>query len=70
MLLRTRITWLAAALVAGVVASFVIPLALLMRTMAEDRAVAETRSREKFHWHIMVYYSLTNCLNLKELYWK
>ena len=44
MLLRTRITWLAAALVAGVVASFVIPLALLMRTMAEDRAVAETRS--------------------------
>ena len=29
MLLRTRITWLAAALVAGVVASFVIPLALM-----------------------------------------
>ncbi len=43
-MLRTRITWLAAALVAGVVCSFVIPLALLMRTMAEENAIAQTRS--------------------------
>lgn len=43
-MLRARITWLAAALVAGVVSSFVIPLCLLVRTMAEDRAVSQTRS--------------------------
>lgn len=43
-MLRTRITWLAAALVAGVVTSFVIPLCLLMRTMAEERALSVTRS--------------------------
>jgi len=43
-MLRARITWLAAALVAGVVISFVIPLCLLVRTMAEDRAVSATRS--------------------------
>lgn len=43
-MLRTRITWLSAALVAGVVTAFVIPLCLLVRTMAEDRAVSVTRS--------------------------
>ena len=43
-MLRSRITWLAAALVAGVVISFVIPLCLLVRTMAEERAVSATNS--------------------------
>ena len=43
-MLRSRITWLAAALVAGVVISFVIPLCLLVRTMAEERAVFATNS--------------------------
>ena len=43
-MLRSRITWLAAALVAGVVVSFVIPLCLLVRTMAEERAVSATNS--------------------------
>lgn len=43
-MLRSRINWLAAALVAGVVISFVIPLCLLIRTMAEDRAVSMARS--------------------------
>jgi len=38
--MRRRIAWLVAATTSAVIASFVIPLCLLVRTLAEDRAVA------------------------------
>ncbi len=42
-MLRTRITWLAIGIISAVVVSFVIPLGLLVRTMVQDRAMAEAR---------------------------
>lgn len=38
--MRRRITWLVAATTSAVVVSFVVPLCLLVRTLAEDRAMA------------------------------
>ena len=39
-MLRTRLGWLVAATTSAVIIAFVIPLALLVRTLAEDRGVA------------------------------
>jgi signal transduction histidine kinase len=44
-MLRNRITLLAAALTSAVVIALVVPLCLLVRTMAEDRAVDAARAR-------------------------
>lgn len=40
--MRRRISWLVAATTSAVIVAFVIPLCLLVRTLAEDRAVAAT----------------------------
>ncbi len=44
-MLRTRIMWVVAATTSAVILAFVIPLALLVRTLAEDRAVATARQQ-------------------------
>ncbi len=38
--MRKRVTWLVAAITSAVVVAFLVPLTLLLRTLAEDRAVA------------------------------
>lgn len=42
-MLRTRIGWLVAATTSAIIVAFVIPLALLVRTLAEDRGMASAR---------------------------
>ncbi len=44
-MLRTRIMWVVAATTSAVILAFVIPLALLVRTLAEDRAIATARQQ-------------------------
>ncbi|MEI2732075.1 MAG: HAMP domain-containing sensor histidine kinase [Dermatophilaceae bacterium] len=44
-MLRTRITWSVAAVASAVVFAFVIPLCLLVRTLAEDRAVSAAQEQ-------------------------
>ncbi len=38
--MRRRVTWLVAAITSAVVVAFLVPMALLLRTLAEDRAIA------------------------------
>jgi signal transduction histidine kinase len=42
---RRRVTWLVAAITSAVVIAFLVPLAFLLRTLAEDRAVAAATAR-------------------------
>ena len=42
--MRRRVTWLVAAITSAVVIAFLVPLALLLRTLAEDRAVVAAAS--------------------------
>jgi len=44
-MLRTRITWLVAAVTSAVIVSFVLPLCLLVQQLAEDRAVSAARDQ-------------------------
>lgn len=45
--MRRRVTLLVAAITAAVVLAFLVPLALLLRTLAEDRAIAAATSQSK-----------------------
>ncbi len=42
--MRKRVTWLVAAITSAVVVAFLVPMTLLLRTLAEDRAIAAATS--------------------------
>jgi len=44
---RKRVTWLVAAVTAAALVAFLVPLAFLLRTLAEDRAVAAASARSE-----------------------
>jgi signal transduction histidine kinase len=44
---RRRVTWLVAAITSAVVVAFLVPMALLLRTLAEDRAIAAATTRSQ-----------------------
>ena len=45
--MRRRVTWLVAAITSAVVVAFLVPMALLLRTLAEDRAIAAAVTRSQ-----------------------
>ena len=45
--MRKRVTWLVAAVTAAALVAFLVPLAFLLRTLAEDRAVAAASARSE-----------------------